>query len=286
MPGSASPWRASALAPAGVGIAVLVALVEIRMDGPWANGVLLLVAAVPALALLAQGLTAALDDATERAAATVLLVAGLVLAAVAIARLAQVLAGDDIGDAGGTLTWTLALFTAIAAYCHRRSGAVACLLIASLAAVGLLLAAVNWIFGTEDLDVYRALLTFSFVVLFAAGLAVPGRPGTVLIGAAGVTVLGSSYATGLFFAFFPGGDALGWGWELVTLVQGAALLAYAVQRLEPGPAYLAFFVLVIFATTAAVADDGSPSLVGWPLALAILTALAGAAGTRAALRES
>jgi hypothetical protein len=286
MPAATSPWRASALAPAGVGVALLVALVELRMDGPWANGVLLLVAAVPALLLLAEGLAAPGDDPAERAAATVLLVAGLVLAAVAIARLAQVLSSDDIGDAGGTLTWTLALFTAIAVYCHRRSGAVACLLIAALAAVGLLLATVNWIFDTEDVDVYRALLTFSFLVLLAAGLAVTGRAGTVLVGAAGVTVLASSYATGLFFAFFPGGGGLGWGWELVTLIQGAALLAYAVQRLEPGPGYLAFFVLAIFATTAAVSGEGSPSLVGWPLALAILTAVAGALGTRAALRRA
>lgn len=293
-----SAWRLGTLAPAGVGLALFVALVQIRMDEPWSSGVLLAVATVPALLLVADGLAVARNDGAPRAAVTVLLVAGLLLAAVTIGRLAQVLGSDEVGG-GGTLTWTLALFTAVAAYCYARSGSVACLLLASLAAVGLLLAAVNWVFGTEDVDTYRALLAFSFVVLFGAGLAVAGRPGTVLVGAAGVTVLAGSYGTGLLFLFFPGGANLGWGWELVTLVEGLALLAYAGLRLEPGPAYLAFFVLVVFVTTAAVSgssagglvldgsggEDSSPSLVGWPLAVAIATAAAAAWGTRAALRE-
>jgi hypothetical protein len=205
-------------------------------------------------------------------------VAGLALAGVAIARLGQVLASDDYGDSGGTLTWMLALFTLLAAYCHRRSRSVACLLIGALAAVGLLLAAVHWIFQTEDFDVYRALLTFSFVVLFGAGVAGEGRTGTVLVGAAGVTVLAAAYATGLLFLFSLEGGGIGWGWELVTLIQGAALALYAVQQAEPGPGYLAFFVLALFALSAA---EGDSTLVGWPLALAILTAIA---GTRAAAR--
>jgi hypothetical protein len=272
-------WRATALAPAGVSLALLVVTVQSRMNESWADGVLLLVAAVPAALLLYEGLEAAREDQADRAAATLLLVAGLALAGVAIARLGQVLAGDELGgDSGGTLTWMLALFTLLAANCHRRSRSAACLLIGSLAAVALLLAAVHWIFQTDDLDVYRALLTFSFVVLFGAGVGGEGRSGTVLVGAAGVTVLATAYATGFFFVFGLGGDGVGWGWELAMLVQGAALALYAVQQVEPGPGYLAFFVLGLFAISAA---QGDSTLVGWPLALAILTAIA---GTRAAAR--
>jgi hypothetical protein len=280
-----SASRASALAPAAVGLALFIGLAEIRMDGPWGDGVLLLVAGVPALLLLFAGLEAERADATDRGAATVLLVAGLLLTGVAIARLGQVLGDDDFGEPGGTLTWMVALFTLIAAYCHRRSGSVACLLIAALAAVGLLLAAVHWVFDTDDIDVYRALLVFSFVVLFGAGLAISDRAGTVLVGGAGVTVLASAYVTGLFFVFFPGGGDLGWGWELVTLVQGAALAVYAVRELEPGPGYIAFFVFLVFVTSAAVSSD-EPSLVGWPLTLAILTALLGGWATRDAVRRA
>jgi hypothetical protein len=272
-------WRAGALAPAGVGLALFVVTVQSRMNESWAEGVLLLAAAIPAALLLYEGLTAEREDQADRAAATLLLVAGLALAGIAIARLGQVLAGDDLGgDSGGTLTWMLALFTLIAAYCHRRSRSVACLLIGALAAVGLLLAAVHWIFQTDDLDVYRGLLAFSFLLLFGAGVGGEGRSGTVLVGAAGVTVLATAYLDGFFLVFGLGGDGIGWGWELVTIIQGAALALYAVQQVEPGPGYLAFFVLVLFALSAA---QGGSTLVGWPLALAILTALA---GTRAAAR--
>jgi hypothetical protein len=207
---TSSSAQASALAPAGIGLALFVAATQIRMDDPWASGVLLLVAAVPAVALLLLGLAAADGDSTERAAAEILLVAGLVLTGVAIARLGQVLASDDVPGGGGTLTWMLALFLAIAAYCARRARSGACLLVAALAAVGLLLEAVNWIFSTEDIDVFRVLLVLSFAALFGAGVTVGGRTGTLLVAAAGVTVIVSFYATGLFFVFVPGGGNLGW----------------------------------------------------------------------------
>jgi hypothetical protein len=279
--------RAAAFAPAAVGLTLFVGLAQLRMDDPWADGVLLLVALVPAVVVLALGLAAA-GDGPDRGAATALLVAGLALAGIAIARLGDLLAGDDFTEGGGTLTWMLVLFTLLTAYCYRRSGSVACLLIASLAAVGLLLEAVNWIFDTEDRDVFRALLAFSFVVLFLAGLAGSGRPATILIAAAGVTVIVSSYVLGFFFSFVPGGPDSPWGWELVTLIEGLALLAYAVVALEPGPGYLAFFVLAIFVTVAvtggntALGGDGEAAhtLVGWPLAIGIGTALAAVWGAR------
>ena len=269
--------RASALAPAGVGLTLLIVTVQLRMNDNWADGVLLLVAALPAALVLFEGLTAAREEPVDRAATTALLVAGLLLAAIAIVRLGQVLSNDDFGDSGGTLTWMLALFTALTAYCHSRSRAVVCLLIGSLAAVGLLLSTVHWVFQTDDVDVYRALLLVSFIVLFGAGAAGEGRPGTVLVAAAGVTVLAEAYATGLLFFFFGESGGLGWGWELVTLVEAAALAVYAIQQREPGPGYLAFFVFALFGISAA---EGDSTLVGWPLALAIGTALAAVWGMR------
>ena len=283
--------RAAALAPAAVLLTLFVGLAQLRMDDPWAVGVLFLVALVPAVVVLALGLGASSGDNAPVAAATVLVVAGLTLTGIACARLGQVLAGGDWTDGGGTLTLMLLVFTAVAAYWYRETGSVACLLIASLAAVGLLLEAVNWIFSTEDADVFRALLVLAFVVLFVAGLSVSGRAGTVLVGAAGVTVVASSYALGLLFAFGFGGATTGWGWELIMLLEGFALAGYAAVQLQPGPGYLAFFVLAIFIFTATSAggatlgSDGeaSHSLVGWPLALAIGTALAAVWGVRSTL---
>jgi hypothetical protein len=288
--------QAAALAPAGVGLALLVIVVEIRMDGPWADGVLLIVAALPAIALLVLGLAAASGDRAWRPAVTILLVGGLLLAGVAIARLGHVLGGDDFLDGGGTFTWMLALFTALAAFCARRTGSSACVLIAALAAVGLALEFVNWAFGAEDIDTFRVLLVVAFAVLFGAGVMLTGRTGTMLVAAAGVTAIAGYYGTGLGF-LFGGGGGLGWGWELITLLEGSALAVYATLRLEPGPGYLAFFVLLLFAATAALVGDGeegivvidglepeaeevSASLIGWPLALAVGTVVAAGVGLR------
>lgn len=288
--------QAAALAPAGAGLALLVIVVEIRMDGPWADGVLLVVAALAAIALLVLGLAAASGDRAWRPAVTILLVGGLLLAGVAIARLGHVLGGDDFLDGGGTFTWMLALFTALAAFCARRTGSSACVLIAALAAVALALEFVNWAFGAEDIDTFRVLLVVAFAVLFGAGVMLTGRTGTMLVAAAGVTAIAGYYGTGLGF-LFGGGGGLGWGWELITLLEGSALAAYATLRLEPGPGYLAFFVLLLFAATAALVGDGeegilvidglepeaeevSASLIGWPLALAVGTVVAAGVGLR------
>jgi hypothetical protein len=286
--------QAAALAPAGVGLALLVVVVEFRMDDPWADGVLFLVAAVAAAALVIIGLAAAEGDDASQPAVTALLVGGLLLGGIAIARLGNLLGGDDFTAAGGTLTWVLALFTALAAFCAQRAGSSACLLIAALAAVGLVLEFVNWVFGADDVDTFRVLLAIAFVVLFGAGATLPGRTGTVLVGAAGVTVL-ASYYTVVFEVLFGDTSGLGWGWELITLLEGLALALYAATQLERGPGYLAFFVLLVFAFSAALvggggtleidgnefpAEEPSVSLIGWPLVLAIGTVIAAAAGLR------
>jgi hypothetical protein len=288
--------QAAALAPAGVGLALLVVVVEFRMDEPWADGVLFLVAAVAAAALLILGLAAAEGDGASQPAMTALLVGGLLLAGIAIARLGNLLGGDDFTAAGGTLTWVLALFAAVAGFCAQRTGSSACLLIAALAVVAFVLEFVNWVFGAEDVDTFRVLLAIAFVVLFGAGATLPGRTGTVLVVAAGVTVI-ASYYTVVFAVLFGDTSGLGWGWELITLLQGLALAVYAAARLERGPGYLAFFVLLLFAITASIVggedqggvffegeepvfEEPSVSLIGWPLVLLIGTIAAAAAGMR------
>jgi hypothetical protein len=133
------------------------------------------------------------------------------------------------------------------------------------------------------------------VALFAAGALLPGRTGVMLVAAAGITVIASYYTFGIGLVFGVG-ENLGWGWELITLLQGVALAAYAATQLERGPGYLAFFVLLLFASTAAIVatDAGSfifegdepvveepdVSLIGWPLVLLIGTIVAAAAGLR------
>ena len=280
--------------PAAVGLTLFVAMAEIRMDDPWSTGALLALAAVPAILLLTAGLAATRGGNGSPAAVTIHLVAGLVLAGIAISRLGNVVDGDRATSSGGALTFMLLGFAALAWFCTLRSRSVACLLIAALASVGLWVEAVNWIFDTENLDTYRALLAASFALLFAAGTARGERPGTVLVAAAGIVALVSAALNGVpVFFVFSEGDGAGWGWELVALAQGLALLAYAAAWLEPGPGYLAFFALGLFVMGAGVGtgveliDSGSdepssPSLAGWPLALAIATVLATLWGLRSA----
>jgi hypothetical protein len=285
--------QAVALAPAGIGLALTILVVEIRMDSTWANGVLLILAALAAVVVVVLGVTAAEYDSGSRPAATALLAAGLALSILAIGRLGNVLAGDDFTDGGGTLTWMLALFTALAVLCYVRTNASICVLFAALSAVALLLEIADWVFGADDIDTFRVLLVLAFVVLFLGGVAGSGRAGTMLIVAAGLSVIAGYYTTGLALIFSEGDSGLGWGWELITLLEGSALAAYAALRLEPGPGYLAFFVLLLFGSTAAVVggavsfgddlesfDEPSVSLIGWPLVLAILTVVAAFLGMR------
>ena len=239
--------RAAALAPAAVALTLLVVMVQIRMDGPWSEGVLVLVALIAAVPVFALALAAPREARAER---TALVVCALLLAGLTIARLGHALAGDDYLDGGGTFSWMLALFTAISGFVYSRTRAVVAVLITALAAVALVLELVNWIFGAEDIDVFRVLLAVAFAALFAAGVATAGRVATLLVAAAGIAAVSGFYVIGLGLLF--GATAgLGWGWELIALLEGAALAAYAATRLEPGPGYLAFFLLLLFAATAA-----------------------------------
>jgi hypothetical protein len=224
--------RAVALAPAAVAFTLLVVMVQIRMDEPWADGVLLLVALVAAVPLLALALAAPREARAER---TILVVCALVLAGLTIGRLGNTLAGDDYLDGGGTLSLMLALFTALSGFLYSRTRAVVCVLITALAAVALVVELVNWVFGAEDVDVFRVLLALAFAALFAAGVMAAGRAATLLVAAAGIAALAGYYATGLAFLFAGPSGGLGWGWELITLLEGVALAVYAATQLEPGP---------------------------------------------------
>ena len=288
--------QAAALAPAAVGLWLFVVVVEMRMDDPWSTGVLFIVAAFAAAVLVALAFAASEGDDASRPDVTILVVGGLSLAALAIGRLGDIVGGDDFVDTGGTLTLLLALFTALAVFYERRTRLSVCVLLAALAGVGLVLEFVNWVFGAEDIDTYRVLLAIVFVALFAAGAMLPGRTGTMLVAAAGITVIASYYTFGITL-LFGAGENLGWGWELITFLEGVALAAYAATQLERGPGYLAFFVLLLFASTAAIVGDGGEggfiidgdeatfdepeaSLIGWPLVLLIATVAAAAAGLR------
>jgi multisubunit Na+/H+ antiporter MnhB subunit len=107
-----------------------------------------------------------------------------------------------------------------------------------------------------------------------AGLSVVALGLTLLV----ATVLGLLTPSVLGFTAYapdPGGPA---GWELVLLACGLGLVAYGAVDRERVPAFLGALALVLFALVAS--PDDHPSLVGWPL----LLALAGGALLVAGLR--
>src|SRR5436305_14288138 len=92
----------------GVLLAMAVYAIEVRMDDPWAEGILLTVAVVGALALF--GLARATPSVDDRPAAarSALLLSGVAVSAVVIYRIGHILRDADPTDASGTLTWSFA----------------------------------------------------------------------------------------------------------------------------------------------------------------------------------
>jgi hypothetical protein len=265
--------RGPLIAAGAVTLSVGVALALGRLQP--ASGWVLLVTGALAAAWLWLGLQGA-DGAPPPAFASVLLFTGLAAFALALLSLADVLGADELGS--GTLTWTSALLAVVAtAVSRRRSSAVAAL-IAALAGGLALLAAWDWIFDPEGVTPFRWLL---LLLAFAYGLASLPMRGTSLrhaeqmVNAAGTAILaipliaipGSLFGTPELPGF----------WELVILVAGLSLVAYAAADRAPGPGYLGAANLAAFVI---IAGAGSESLLWWPLLLIVI----GAAGLLAGLR--
>ncbi|HEX8204688.1 MAG TPA: hypothetical protein VF587_01375 [Solirubrobacteraceae bacterium] len=287
--------RAAAIAAGSALLATAVFVVEVRMDDPWATGPLFLLAAVAAAALLVLGLRDRPPADRPAAGTSGLLLGGLATFAIADYRLLQLLGRDDTFDAPRSLTAFFALLAVVALVVAWRSRSAACLLIGALAAGGTLLAAVRWVFDTENIASYRPPLLLLALAFAAAAWAVRDRPRhrDVLVDAAGVAILGIAWLGGGFFLLGFGG-ALPDAWAAVVVAGGVALAAYGGVTRAPGPVVLAIVVLAFFASNVAVeltsfdgedvidggppSEPDSPSLIGWPLVLLALGGLALALG--------
>ena len=271
-------------------LAVAVGVTQIRLDPEWGDGVHLAVAAVAAAALLVAGLRTRPAGDRPPARTSALLLAGLALFALADFRLIEVvLGGDEPFEDDAGLTAYFALLTAVAAACFARSASAACLLVAALAAGGTVLAAIHWVFDTENVASYRPALLVLAVVYAAVAFTLRGRPRhrDVMVDAAGLAILAIASLGGFFFFFLsePSPDA----WEAVLLGGGLALVAYTAVTHAPGPGVLALFLLYAFGSSAVAGVDSGeiqvingqgeqpaddPDLVGWPLILMAMSLLA------------
>ena len=295
--------RGIAAGAAAVLLAVFVYLLLVRFDEKWGPGIDLLISGAAAAALLALALrltdadrpaggTAAAGEAgraggvvAPRGWVSAMLVAAFALTALALFSLADILGANTDDLDSSTITWIALVLAVGFAGLSLRTGSAICTFLAAVAAVVGVTAAVDWIFSPEAATTFRWVLLILAVVLAAAGVALRDerpRHGTVLVAAAGLTILGIALSyTGELFIVGEGeaGENASTWWELVVLAGGVGLAAYAILTREPGPGYIAAAVLASFVLIARSSGD-EPSIIGWPIVLLVLTALAAAAAFR------
>jgi hypothetical protein len=279
------PHRGDLIAAGAVPLTVAILMLNVRMDERWGSGIHLVITGVVCALVLGMGLLAEREEEFPRAYQTILLVAGLSLLTVALLRLAEVLGADEPLDSSSTLTWTAALFTAVAAVpAWERINSPVCALIEVVAGGIALLAFVDWVFDPEGATTSRWILLLLIAVYVAAHLRWRGprpRHAVHMINAAGLAglALAVTFGAGFILPFGDSGDPGTW-WELVIVAVGFGLAAYAGADREPGPAYLGFLVLLAFVLLAGIPSPDGASIIGWPLLLLLLGGAAVAVGLR------
>lgn len=270
-------------------LAVGVALVNVRMDGVWADGVFLVLSALGCVLLGTMGWLAPLEGERPRSYQSTLLLAGLALLLIALLRFAQVLGVGAPLDSAGTTFWVFAVLAAAAIACVRGRRAAICALVAAVAGSIALLALVEWVFDPHGPTTFRWVL-LAIAVGFAFGSLrlreSHRRESVYLVDAAGLAIIAIALAAlpGSSSAFAgnvitPLGG-LGTWWEIVLLCTAFGLAAYSGVDRERGPGFLAVLALVIFVVLAGHAAPAGASLVGWPLLLLIIGGIALVAGLR------
>ena len=262
-------------------LTVAIVLVQSRYDAEWSDGVMLVIAAAGAVAFLALGIQRRAESGAPPASDSVLLVAGLLLAFVALGRLAEVLGSDDDEIGAGTLTWMLLAFGAIALWPGVRKQSAICGFLSALAFGGALLAAWQWIFDPDSVAPFRWLLLALAAAYIGVSLVLRGnryRHSELLVSAAGLSALAIGLMSGVEILFgFGQTEPLPALWEAVLVVAGCGLLAYAAADRSPGPALIGVALLGIFV---ALTVGEEATLLVWPLLLGALGLVALAAGLR------
>jgi hypothetical protein len=287
------PHRGDIIAAGAVPLAVAAFVIELRMT-QWALGPRFAVIALIAGLLLVMGWLAPLEGDGPRSYHSVLLVSGLLPAALALVLLAELLGASRPPGAGG-LFWAFMIEALLAAGFARHARSGICTLTAALAGIVAVQEFVAWAFQPHGAGTFRAILLVLTLAFAAGAVRLHDRDrqhAVQLVNAAGVTTLLIGLDLGLgvlqatvvsirtpFLAVFDGSHAA-FGWKLFLLATGFGLIAYAGVEHERGPAYLGLAVLAAFAVLVGSPVVNHGSLVGWPLFLLAI----GAAGLVIGLR--
>ena len=264
------PHRGDVVAAGAVALAALVALLQLRFNGAWDDGIHLAYSAAAVAVVGTLALRAPREGDAPRAYQSALLAATFALAVLTLARVALILGSDGL-DSSGTLAWAGAALAAIGFGLAAARGSELCVL---LGAVSVVLAAL----GFADLVLSPATPTFRWLPLaLVAAFAIaavatrdrhPARA-VALANAGGLTALGLALTFALDQLSDPSlfsGPGAGTGWELFLYTCGFGLCAFSAVDRAPGPGWIG--VAVVAATTVTAAG-GKATLVGWPLVLAV-----------------
>lgn len=276
------------VAAGSVALTILVYVLNARFDHTWGKGIHLVYTAAAALFVIGMALRTRVDEDRPAAWQSVLYVVSYVLALLALVRLATVFSVDDPLNSSGTVVWMGLILLGLAAWFATARNSGISLLLAVVTSIIVVLAFVDWVFSPDGPETFRWVLLVVALVLFAGGVTSRGedpRRSVAYVNGAGLALLALAFSflgASLVGALNLGGGApgTGWGWELVILVGGFALLVYSAHERQSGPGYLGVANLFAFALLASPAGDDGPSLIGWPLVLILLTATLVVAGLR------
>jgi hypothetical protein len=264
------PHRGDVVAAGAVALAALVAVLQVRFDLSWGEGIHLLYAAA-ALALVATlALRAPREGDAPRAYLSALLATTFALAVPTLARLAVVLGSDGL-DSSGTLAWTGGTLAALGFGLAAARGSALCVLLGAVSLVVAVLGFVDLLFAPGGVGTFRWLLLGLVFVLALATVAARDRHparAVALADVGGLTALALAltFVFGQVFASLLFGPGAGTGWELFLYACGFGLCAFSAVDRAPGPGWIGVAVLLATTLTAA---GGKATLVGWPLVLAV-----------------
>ena len=262
------PHRGDVVAAGAVALAALVALLQLRFNDVWGDGVHLVCAAGAAGFVGALALQAPREGPEPRAYQSALLATTFALAIPTLARLAQVLGSHGL-DSSGTLAWAGAVLAGLGFALAIARGSAVCVLLAALSVVVAVIGFVDWAFSPDGATTFRWLLA-TLALLFAlatVALRDSSRPRAVAVADAGglaALALGLTFALGQGLAISTFRPGVGTGWELFLYACGFGLCAYSAVDRAPGPGWIGVAILVV---TTLVAAGGRSTLIGWPLVL-------------------
>ena len=285
-----APSSADLFAAAVVTAVAALVLIELRFDGDWSDGVLLALAAVACVGTFALGLRGGRPDADPAGHRSALLIAGLVLLGVVLARAADMVVDDN---AEVIVAAAAGVFVVVAAAIGLAYRSAACTLLAAVGVGVLTLALVAAAADGDDEDPFLWAFAAYTAVMLGGGVLLrllgERRHSTQLVNAAAIAVILFGWWSGLFFGLGSvddGSDGYSYGlergWE-VAMVGGSLLaLLFGVLFRERGPAWGGGLGLAISLFTVAGEGDDTPALVGWPVFLIVAAVvLAAAAALRA-----